>query len=278
MSRSTESPAINLRPWADYYADRWQIDAATLTNVTYGPDAFPMSSELRQRVSLLHEIAAFLDQLFPLERQGVYWHLPWRRGEAPPASLLETGRASLEGVRDDLRDLIDLLAVEAGSYEPGVRALDSLLSALRPAAASPGDSGIPSVDGAQAAASVANIWANWPDSAAVGIVLGGQVRHPKRVASRMRSTQKLLAVSVPGEQGFRYPPCQFDDARVLPVMKDLLSTLPEGSGSGWFRAFWLYSANPSLANLLPANLLATRPEAVLHAARGALQPQSYLGW
>lgn len=270
-----QSHAINPRAWADYYADRWQIDAATLTNVTYGPDAFPMPRELRRRVSLLHEIAACLDRFFPLGRQCVYWHHSWKKEGPPPAFLLETGRASLEGVHEDLKEFIDFLAVEAGNYEPGVRALDSVLFKLRPVTEGAHAS---SSTGTQAATTVSKISCTWPDSAAVGNLLGSRGSHHERVVFRMRSNRELLAVRVPGERGWRYPPCQLDGSRVLPVMKELLSILPRGSGSGWIRAFWLYSASPSLANQLPADLLLTRPRAVLDAARGALQPQAYLGW
>lgn len=270
--------AIRLRAWVDYYADRWHVDAASLTNRTYGSDFLPMPSELRRRVSLLHEIAASLDRLFALGEQGVYWHCPPDGSGTPPAVRLETEKGCLVAIREDLAELADLVAVEEGRYQLGAQALASLLSDIHQDRADSG-SGVSTPLDASAVKGASNaLWVNWPDSLAVGRLLGACVGQPQRVPGRLRDKGRLLAVRAPVEQRMRFPPCQFRGQVVLPVMEELLGALPEGSGSGWIKAFWLYSSNRALGGKMPADLLVDEPQAVLAAARTLQQPRAYFGW
>lgn len=277
MSAAPDNRAIRLRDWASYYADRWQVDFRSLANQTYGPDAIPMPGELRRQVSLLHEIAADLDRLLPLGEQGFYWHHLCGPEERPPAARLESERGCLTVVRNELRMFSDLVAIEEGTFEPGVRALAALLSSLKAAdALTQGD--VSSEQRVEPETTPFDLWGDWPDSLAVGRLLGSTASEPQRVATRLRSKGQLLGVCSPFEHRMRFPPCQFRDSGTLPVMRELLLALPEGSGSGWIKAFWLYSANGALSGHLPADLLGDQSEAVLDAARTFTQPQPYFGW
>lgn len=68
MTVVSSNRAIFLREWAEYYADRWQIDAGALVSRAYDAnlDRLPTPEFMRSRVQLLHEIAASLGRLFPL--------------------------------------------------------------------------------------------------------------------------------------------------------------------------------------------------------------------
>lgn len=278
MRAAPQNRALRLRHWTSYYADRWHIDFRALTNHVYGADALPMPCELRQQITLLNEIAAILDHLLPLGEQGFYWHHLCGEGEKSPATRLETERGCLAGLRNDLQTLSDLLAIEQGGYKAGVLALENLLSKFRASDARTGADDLPLENQVRPEVTAPDLWRHWPDSVAVGRLLGGSKRSPAGLATRMRRKGSLLGVCSPAENRIRFPPCQIHDSRVLPVIQNLLPLLPEGSGSGWIKAFWLYSANKMLSGQLPADLLADQPEAVLDAARAFSEPRSYLGW
>ena len=122
------------------------------------------------------------------------------------------------------------------------------------------------------------LWGQWPDSHEAGTILFENKANQSRAIEGLRLKGKLLGVRHPGGQKLRYPPCQFEDSQLLPVVEKLISSTPNGSGSGWFRVFWLYSDNSLLCNQKPANLLATQPVDVLEAAKSCIQPSAYFGW
>lgn len=180
------------------------------------------------------------------------------------------GGVELEPFRDELQNLDHSVAIEEGRYEPGLRAVDSLLSRLR-------GENEPAVHHPRPA-----LWAGWPNSDEAGRLLKATAAAPQRLATRLHLSERLLGVRVPGETRLRFPPCQFFNNQVLSVVTQLLRILPPGSGSGWIRALWLYAPNADLSGRLPSDLLTEDSAGVLRSASGLKQPQSYLrshmGW
>jgi hypothetical protein len=171
-----------------------------------------------------------------------------------------------------------MVAIEEGRFEPGLEALDAVLSKFQASESAFHDYSSPQVGSVQTKVKASDLWIDWPDSAGVGCLLGAPTNQARRMATRLRSKGQLLGVCLPGDHRRRFPPCQFFNGTVVPVMQDLIQALPDGSGSGWIKAFWLYSENPKLSGSRPAELLAESPEAVLAAARALPQPQAYFGW
>lgn len=87
-------------------------------------------------------------------------------------------------------------------------------------------------------------------------------------AYQLRQSGQVLGVR--HQRKRLHPECQFRevDGRLepLPIMKSLLEVLPD-DGSGWDQALWLFQPTGRLDGARPADVLATRPEDVLDAAK-----------
>lgn len=91
-------------------------------------------------------------------------------------------------------------------------------------------------------------------------------------ASRWKRARKALAVST-GQRDL-YPAFQFgEDGRPLPLIARLLEIF-EG-WSPWGIALWLASNTDWLGGRRPVDLLRSEPEAVLEAARRAVEPLDF---
>lgn len=87
-------------------------------------------------------------------------------------------------------------------------------------------------------------------------------------AYQLRQSGQVLGVR--HQRKRLHPACQFRevDGRLepLPIMKSLLALLP-ADDSGWDQALWLFQPTGRLDGARPADVLATRPEDVLDAAK-----------
>lgn len=92
---------------------------------------------------------------------------------------------------------------------------------------------------------------------------GHAARNKSMTASRWKADGKIFSVRWQGQE--RYPSFQFADGRPLPVIKDVLSALPEGL-SAWEVAFWFVSSNPWLDGQAPHDVIGMR-DRVVQAAR-----------
>jgi hypothetical protein len=91
-------------------------------------------------------------------------------------------------------------------------------------------------------------------------------------ASRWKTAGKIFAVTVGRTD--RYPAFQFgDDGKPLPIIADVIRTL--GDRSSWALALWLVSHSGWLDGERPVDLLTSRPDAVLEAARRAVEPLDF---
>jgi len=92
---------------------------------------------------------------------------------------------------------------------------------------------------------------------------GSSAKNVSQTASRWKSQGKIFSVLFQGRE--RFPGFQFKDGRPLPVIAEILATLPE-SMSPWERAFWFVSTNGWLDGASPRDCL-KMPERVVGAAR-----------
>jgi hypothetical protein len=87
-------------------------------------------------------------------------------------------------------------------------------------------------------------------------------------AYQLRQSGQVLGVR--HQRKRLHPACQFRevDGRLepLPIMRSLLAVLP-ADDSGWDQALWLFQPTGRLDGARPADVLATRPEDVLDAAK-----------
>lgn len=281
--------SIRFRDWTNYYADRWQVDHRALMSETYGANFIPMPSELARSVALLHEIARYLDALWPVEIQPYYWHLPANNGQLPRASAISMSRGGfLRYVRDELREAIDLNAIDAGTFGPGVAALEAAIRSINPSyqLRHAGESHVLGSDTGSVQQNFQapsrriplDCFRKWLPSHEVGELLGAVGTGRSRLALRLKSQRKLLGVCYPENRSLHFPPCQFQGQQLLPVVEEVLGVLPEGSGSGWLKAFWLHSPNLLLEDRTPAELLSSCPSDVVVAAKAFVNPPNYFGW
>lgn len=66
---------------------------------------------------------------------------------------------------------------------------------------------------------------------------------------------------------YRYPDFQFCAGALSPLIGELLSCLPNHSGSGWDELEWLYAPHALLERRTPAEMFCADPMAVLAAAQ-----------
>jgi hypothetical protein len=92
--------------------------------------------------------------------------------------------------------------------------------------------------------------------------------HVTGTTAKLRRSRSLFGVRT--SRGYIYPGVQFDpvNGQVLPVVPELLALLPSEE-DGWANIFWLFQPRRSLQGRRPADMLATKPAAVLQAARDA---------
>ena len=98
---------------------------------------------------------------------------------------------------------------------------------------------------------------------------GGVVESNKdQYAYQLRQSGQVLGVR--HQRKRLHPACQFREVEgrlePLPIMKSLLEVLPVDD-SGWDQALWLFQPTGRLDGARPADVLATRPEDVLDAAK-----------
>ena len=98
---------------------------------------------------------------------------------------------------------------------------------------------------------------------------GGVVESNKdQYAYQLRQSGQVLGVR--HQRKRLHPACQFREVEgrlePLPIMKSLLEVLP-ADASGWDQALWLFQPTGRLDGARPADVLATRPEDVLDAAK-----------
>jgi len=104
--------AIRLKYWARIYSTRWQLDFADLLHELYGPDNLPLPAELRQRMALLHEIGAALDNLISRDEQWAYWSMPLPSDVLPRDLLrLSWPAGCLKMILEDLHQKLALLEI-----------------------------------------------------------------------------------------------------------------------------------------------------------------------
>lgn len=104
--------------------------------------------------------------------------------------------------------------------------------------------------------------------AEVGELRGSRAHNRSEAASALARAGKVVQVRRGGQA--RYPGCQFDEGgRPHPVMPQLVSLFSEAGWSHESVALWLAAPNGYLAQQCPADLLETRPPAVVDAAQQA---------
>lgn len=100
---------------------------------------------------------------------------------------------------------------------------------------------------------------------------GSTARNTAALASRWKAAGKVFALPLRGAD--RFPAFQFgEDGRPLPVIGQLIEVF--GPDKPWAIALWLASHSGWLDGARPVDLLQRRPEAVLAAARHAVEPPS----
>lgn len=104
----------------------------------------------------------------------------------------------------------------------------------------------------------------WFTAVEVAERVGGNVT--PAMVEQLRRQRAILAVRL-GEE-YLYPAFQFTAAPVAvhPAMSDLLAVLPD-EDHGWAAAFWCFSPTLKLFGSKPADLLQSRPDDVVAAAR-----------
>ena len=99
---------------------------------------------------------------------------------------------------------------------------------------------------------------------------GLQSRNTSEPASRWKAEHKLFAVRV-GRRDL-YPAFQFEDGAPRPIIKDILTVLPEAM-TGWQKALWFASGNGWLDGDEPQQRL-DEGQQVVEAARRLAEPAS----
>jgi hypothetical protein len=98
---------------------------------------------------------------------------------------------------------------------------------------------------------------------------GSTASNSAAMASRWKSAGKIFAIPV--GRADRYPAFQFgDDGRPHPIVAELIRTF--GDRSRWALALWFISHSGWLDGQRPIDVLASRPDDVLEAARRTVEP------
>lgn len=107
-------------------------------------------------------------------------------------------------------------------------------------------------------------------STEVGELLGSTARNKAAMANRYKHEGKIFAVSYGGAD--HYPAFQFQEGESLPVLARIISQFR--GESSWQLAMWFASPSGWLDGRCPMDVVAEEPEAVLEAARRAVEPLS----
>lgn len=103
------------------------------------------------------------------------------------------------------------------------------------------------------------------NSAEVSQALGSKARNRSAMASRLKRTGKLIAVSHGGVDW--YPAAQIVDRGPSPAIPKIVAAF--SGSSPWALALWLHAPSGWLGGQRPLDLLAKEPERVVRAARQA---------
>ena len=99
----------------------------------------------------------------------------------------------------------------------------------------------------------------------VAELAGSQASNRSALASRWKAEGRIWSVPYKGQQ--LWPGFQFDkDGQPHAVIAEVLAALPKAA-SPWGRTLWFVSANGWLDGERPVDLLASRTEDILEAAR-----------
>lgn len=109
-------------------------------------------------------------------------------------------------------------------------------------------------------------------STEVGELLGSTAQNKAAMANRYKHEGKIFAVSHRGAD--HYPAFQFQDGDALPVVGEIISRFEGVSSSSWQMALWFASPSGWLDGRRPMDVVEDEPEAVLEAARRAVEPLS----
>jgi hypothetical protein len=99
--------------------------------------------------------------------------------------------------------------------------------------------------------------------------------HATGTTAKLRKSRSIIGVRT--SRGYIYPGAQFDpmNGQVLSVVPELLALLPSEE-DGWGNIFWIFQPRRSLQGQRPADMLATKPAAVLQAARDAFSAPDHV--
>lgn len=127
------------------------------------------------------------------------------------------------------------------------------------------------------AAKRAELSADWPTAAQVGMAMGIDADDASRFVTRLRKQGVLLgAYMTEPKHHWRYPTWQFDaEHRPIERFAEILAILHEhgpylddqGRTTGWGEVQWFRSAHLLLDDRQPCDVLQEDPDAVLEAAR-----------
>lgn len=106
------------------------------------------------------------------------------------------------------------------------------------------------------------------DSSKVAELLGSTARNTSAMASRLKRSGKLFAVTYKGVD--LYPAAQIVDGEPSPAVERILHAF-EGD-SAWTIALWLNAPSGWLGGERPLDLLAEQPDRVVEAARKTTEP------
>lgn len=121
----------------------------------------------------------------------------------------------------------------------------------------------------------------WPDDHGVAGLTGkGAGPEATTCTTHARAMGALLGVWSVRLHGFVYPDFQFNHSGAIrQEVAELLAVLPgDNDGSGWRRAFWLYSPHTLLEGQTPAEVFPDAPARVIHIARVEFRSDPAATW
>ncbi|MDC9593995.1 hypothetical protein [Xenorhabdus sp. IM139775] len=106
---------------------------------------------------------------------------------------------------------------------------------------------------------------NWLPAYELSQGAGFSLLNPSATPNRWKQAKKIFAVSVKGKD--LYPQYALDEGGLpLPVLKDIIEIF-EGKKTSWGMAIWFNTPNSWLDKEKPKDVLLSRPDEVLNAAR-----------
>jgi hypothetical protein len=109
--------------------------------------------------------------------------------------------------------------------------------------------------------------AQWLTAAQLSSIAGFSASNPSVQPNKWKAKRQIFAIQIKGIDYFpEYALNPNDNYRPLKIVADILKVF-DGSVDGWGAAYWFVSINGYLDDCAPQDLLKTKPQAVLEAAK-----------